>query len=134
MCAPVWSNYTRHCPRPDANLVAGQLTSVVLISFLTTNWTTGVRSSTEAKEIFSSLCVQTSAQAGPASCPTGTEGSFPGGKPRPRRDANHSHHPVPRSRMSRSYSPLTISGCMAVARQLYVFTFLTPFILFKYAK
>jgi hypothetical protein len=38
----------------------------------------------------SSLCVQTSSGAHPASYPMGTGGPFPGGKARPGRDADHS--------------------------------------------
>jgi hypothetical protein len=57
------------------------------------------------KEDFScSLCVQTGSGAHPASCTMGNGGPFPGGKARPRRDADHSPHLVPRSRMSRSYT------------------------------
>jgi hypothetical protein len=41
--------------------------------------------------------------AHPASCPVGTGGPFPGVKARQGRDADHSPHLVPRSRMSRSY-------------------------------
>jgi hypothetical protein len=52
---------------------------------LTTGWTTGVRSSTEAEEFSSSLCVQTSYGGHSASCTMGT-----GGKARPGRDADHS--------------------------------------------
>jgi hypothetical protein len=52
--------------------------------------TIGVRSPAEAKDISSSLCVQTSSEAHPASCTMGTGGPFPGGKARPRRDADHS--------------------------------------------
>jgi hypothetical protein len=40
-------------------------------------------------------------------------GSFPEGKSRPRRDADRSLHLVPRSRMSRSYTPLPPSACVA---------------------
>jgi hypothetical protein len=54
------------------------------------DWTTGVRSPTEAEDFSSSLCIQTSSGAHPASYPMGTGGSFPGGKARPRRDADHS--------------------------------------------
>jgi hypothetical protein len=43
---------------------------------------------TEVKGFSSSLCVQTSSEAHPASCTMGT-GSFPGGKTRPGRDADH---------------------------------------------
>jgi hypothetical protein len=64
----------------------------------------GVRSPAGTKNFSSILCVQTGSGAHPASCPMGTGGPFPGGKARPRRDADHSPHLVPRSRMSRSYS------------------------------
>jgi hypothetical protein len=43
-----------------------------------------------AKDFSSSLCVQTGSGAHPASCTMGTGGPFPGGKARPRRDADHS--------------------------------------------
>jgi hypothetical protein len=36
------------------------------------------------------FCVQTGSGAHPASCPMGTGGTFPGGKARPGRDADHS--------------------------------------------
>jgi hypothetical protein len=49
-----------------------------------------VRSPAEAKDFFSSLCVQTGSGAHPASCTMGTGGPFPGGKARPGRDADHS--------------------------------------------
>jgi hypothetical protein len=49
-----------------------------------------VRSLAEAKDFFSSLCVQTGSGALPASCIMGTGGPFPGGKVRPERDADHS--------------------------------------------
>jgi hypothetical protein len=60
------------------------------VQCLTTKWTTGIRSPTEAEDFSSSLCVQTGSGAHPASCPMDTGGPFPGGKARPRRDANHS--------------------------------------------
>jgi hypothetical protein len=60
--------------------------------------------SAEAKDFSSNLCVQTSSGAHPASYPTGTGGPFPGGEARRGRDADHSPHLVPRSRMSRSYT------------------------------
>jgi hypothetical protein len=50
----------------------------------------GVRSTAEAKDFSSSLCVQTGSGAHPASCTMGTGGPFPGGKERPGRDADHS--------------------------------------------
>jgi hypothetical protein len=49
----------------------------------------GVRSLAEAKDFSSSLCVQTSSEAHPASCPMGTGGPFPGGREQPGRDAHH---------------------------------------------
>jgi hypothetical protein len=48
-----------------------------------------VRSPTGA-DFSSSPCVQTSSGAYPASYPVSTGGSFPGGKARPGRDADHS--------------------------------------------
>jgi hypothetical protein len=50
----------------------------------------GVRSPTGAEDFSSSLCVQTGSGAHPASYLMGTGGSFPGGKARPGRDADHS--------------------------------------------
>jgi hypothetical protein len=58
--------------------------------WLTTDWTTGVRSPTEAEDFSSSFCIQTGSEAYPASCTMGTRGSFPGSKARPGRDADHS--------------------------------------------
>jgi hypothetical protein len=60
------------------------------------------RSPAEAMAFPSSLCVQTSFEARPASHTMGTGDRFPGGKARPGRDADHSPHLVTRSRM-RSY-------------------------------
>jgi hypothetical protein len=57
------------------------------------------------EEDFSSIhCVQTGSGAHPASCTMGTGGPFPGGKARPGRDADHSAHLGPRSRMSWCYT------------------------------
>jgi hypothetical protein len=49
-----------------------------------------VRSPTGAEDFSSSPCVQTGSGANPASYPVGTGGSFPGGKARLGRDADHS--------------------------------------------
>jgi hypothetical protein len=49
-----------------------------------------VRSPAGAKDISSSLCVQTGSGAHPAPCTMGTEGPFPGAKTRLGRDADHS--------------------------------------------
>jgi hypothetical protein len=54
------------------------------------DWTTGVRSPTEAEDFSSIPCVQTGSGAHVASCTMGTGDSFPGGKARPGRDADHS--------------------------------------------
>jgi hypothetical protein len=58
---------------------------VLRFSVLTTDWTTGVRSPTEAEDFSCSLYVQIGPGAHPASCPMGT-----GDKARPGRDADHS--------------------------------------------
>jgi hypothetical protein len=55
-----------------------------------TDWTTRVRSPTEAEDFSSSLCVQTGSGAHPASYPMGNGDPFPGGKARPGRDADQS--------------------------------------------
>jgi hypothetical protein len=60
------------------------------VQCLTTGWTAGVRSPTEAEDFSSTLCVQTGSGAHPASRTVGTGGSFRGGKGRPGRDADHS--------------------------------------------
>jgi hypothetical protein len=49
-----------------------------------------VRSPTGAEDFSSSACVKTVSGAHPASYPMGTGSSFPGGKARPGRDADHS--------------------------------------------
>jgi hypothetical protein len=63
----------------------------------------GVRSPTEAKDFYSSLCVQTASGAHPASCTMGTGVTFPEAKARTGREADHSPHLVPKSRISWSY-------------------------------
>jgi hypothetical protein len=50
----------------------------------------GVRSLAGAEDFSFCLCAQTGSGAHPASCTMGTGGSFPGGKARPGRDADHS--------------------------------------------
>jgi hypothetical protein len=57
---------------------------------LTTDWTPGVRSPTEAENFSCSLCVQTGSGAHPASYTMGAGGPFPESKARPGRDADHS--------------------------------------------
>jgi hypothetical protein len=71
------------------------------------SWTTGQSMfdpRQRRKGLSCSFCVQTGSVAHPASCTMGIEGSFSGCKARPGRDADHSLHLVPRSRMSRSYN------------------------------
>jgi hypothetical protein len=63
--------------------------SRIFLSALTTDWTTGVRSPPEAEDFFSSLCVQTSFEAHPASYTVGNGGLFPGGKARSGLESDH---------------------------------------------
>jgi hypothetical protein len=67
-----------------------------------------VRFPAEAKDFSSGLFVQTGSGAHPASYKMGT-----GPKARPGRDAEHSPHVVPRSRMSRSYTSSPQSAFVA---------------------
>jgi hypothetical protein len=60
------------------------------VQCLTMDWTTGVRSPTEAEEFSSNLCLQTVCDAHQASCTMGTGHPFPGGKARPGRQSDHS--------------------------------------------
>jgi hypothetical protein len=63
----------------------------IKIIFPIENWTAEDRSPTGAEDFSSKLCVQTSSGAHSASYTMGTGGSFPEGKVRPGRDADHSH-------------------------------------------
>jgi hypothetical protein len=78
--------------RPVLNYYSGYVRAGVAesVQCLTTDCTAGVRSPTEAEDFPSILCVQTGSGAHPASYTVGTGGSFPGGKARPGRDADHS--------------------------------------------
>jgi hypothetical protein len=78
-----------------------------------------VRSPAEANDVFSSLCALTGSEDHPAPYSVGTGGPFPWVKARPGRDADHSPHLVPRSRISRSYTASPLGASMAVAGQLY---------------
>jgi hypothetical protein len=74
----------------------------------------------KAKEFFLYLLCPDWLWAHPASCTMSTNGSFPGTKARPGRDADHSPHLVPRSRMSRSYMyplppPSAFVACSGIA-------------------
>jgi hypothetical protein len=82
-----------------------------------------VRSSVEARDFSSSLCVQTGSGAHPASCTMSTGGPFPGAK-RGRGVTLTTHpHLVPRSLMSRSYTsspPLRLHGRIVGLFYLYL--------------
>jgi hypothetical protein len=82
-----------------------------------------VRSPAERKDFYSSVCVQTSSGAHPASCTVGTGGPFPGSKARPGRDADHSLHLVSRSRLSKSHtsSPHPLSASVACSGTVLAF-------------
>jgi hypothetical protein len=56
------------------------------------------------KDVSFSHCIQTGFGAHPDSSTAGTRDPFSGAKARPRRDADHSPHLVPRFRMSKSYT------------------------------
>jgi hypothetical protein len=53
----------------------------------------------------------------------GTGGPFPRGKARPGRDADHSPHLVPRTRMSRSYTPLPQASPWRAVGKPYFFKY-----------
>jgi hypothetical protein len=68
------------------------------------DWTARVLSPTEAEVFSSNLCFQTGSGAHPASYTVGTGGSFPGGKQRPERDADHSLPSSAEIKKERSYT------------------------------
>jgi hypothetical protein len=73
----------------------------------------------ERQRIFPVVCVRTSSEANPASCPMGTGGSFPGVK-RGRSVTLTTHpHLLPRSRMIRSHIVSPCCRLRGVAGQLY---------------
>jgi hypothetical protein len=69
---------------------SGSLGSIVSDYGMDDDRSIGVRSPAGAKDVSSSLCVQTGSGAHPASCAMGTGGPFPGGKARSGRDTDHS--------------------------------------------
>jgi hypothetical protein len=92
----------------------GRSISIVLSGYGQEDRAIEVRSPAEARDFSSSLCVQTGSGAHSVSCTMGTVVPFLGGKTRPRRDADHSPHLVPRSWMSRSctsFPPCTSMAC-----------------------
>jgi hypothetical protein len=82
-----------------------------------------LRSPLEAKDFSSSLCVQTSSEVHPASYAMGTGGPFPVDKAQPGRDADLSPNPVPRSRISRSYTSSPTRRLHVVLWDRFTFTF-----------
>jgi hypothetical protein len=100
---------------------------------MTIDWTTGVRSTAEAKDFSYSLCVETSSDSHPAPYLVGTGGPFPGGKARAGRDADHSPHLVPRSRMSRSYTSSLLWRPHGLAGQLYIHLRISVYIILSYS-
>jgi hypothetical protein len=83
----------------------------------------GVRSPAKAEDFSSSLCVETRSGGHPASCPMGTGGPFAGAEAWPGRDADHSPHLVPRSRMSGAYAsspPKRLPGVWWEYLSLYI--------------
>jgi hypothetical protein len=86
------------------------------VECLATGWTTG-RSRFDPrqrrKDFSSSLCVQNGSGAHPTSCTMGTVGPLPRAKARHGRDADHSPHLAPRSRMSGTYTSSPPSAFMA---------------------
>jgi hypothetical protein len=78
------------------------------VKCVTTDWMNGVRFPAETKGFFPQAFLSRPALRHTQSLIQWVPGSFPGGKTRPGRDADHSPHLVPRLRMSRSYisSPL----------------------------
>jgi hypothetical protein len=98
------------------------------------------RSPAEARDFSSNLCVQTGSGAHSTSYPLGTGGPLPGGKTRPGRDADHSAHLMPISKMSRSYTSFSpcasicvLWDCFTVFAKCNMYTTLvTPVVLYEY--
>jgi hypothetical protein len=92
------------------------------VQCLTTDWTTGVRSPTEAEDVSYNLCVQNGSGAQPAPYTMGTGGSFPGDKARSGRYSYYSPLLVLRLRKSRSYTSSHPNGPLwNVKGQFYLF-------------
>jgi hypothetical protein len=71
-------------------------------------------------------------EAHPASYPMGTGGPFPGSKARSGRDADHSPHLVPRSRMNRSYKVSSLKRLHGVRDTLFLYFLRTEFLNIAY--
>jgi hypothetical protein len=79
------AQFMKHPIFPCTFLEGGAGVSQSVAGYRFDNRATGVWSQAEAKDFSSSLCVQTSSEAHPASYPMGT-----GGKAQPGREADHS--------------------------------------------
>jgi hypothetical protein len=108
--SPITTNILR---APDLTRFSSCSSVSIVSDYGLDDLTFGVRSPADADYFSSNLCVRTSSGVHPASCTMGTGGSFPRDKARPGRDADHSPHLVPRSRMSRSYTSSPPSATMA---------------------
>jgi hypothetical protein len=86
--------YSKAPPKKIIKLVGICIVSWVAVSIVSgyrlDDWVIEVRSLAEAKDFSSSLCIQTSSGAHPASCTMGTGGPFPWAKARPGCDIDHS--------------------------------------------
>jgi hypothetical protein len=101
IAGPVFHHFSKfYCSERYSNICFFHLSDILhhsvqepvpqSVQCLTTDWTTGVPSPTEAEGFSSNFCFQTGSGAHPTSCTMGTGGSFPGGKARSGRDADHS--------------------------------------------
>jgi hypothetical protein len=86
----LWILNPSHAQQKFAVLACPRAGVAQSVQCLTTDWTAGIRSPTEAEDFSTNLCVQTGSGAHPASYTMGIGASFPGGKARPKRDADHS--------------------------------------------
>jgi hypothetical protein len=77
------------CISPPFSLISRGSSGSIVSGYGLDDRAIEVRFPAGAKDFSSILCVQT-AGAHPTSCTMGTGGSFPGGKARPGRDADHS--------------------------------------------
>jgi hypothetical protein len=112
------------CIACSENGLRKHLLYVHYIGILTTDWTTGA-DPRQGQWSFPLTSVSRPAlKIHPASYSVGTVGPFPGVKRG--LDVTLTTHPrlVPRSVVSRSYIPLLLDACMAVAGQLYLFYFI----------
>jgi hypothetical protein len=94
----------------------------------------GVRFPAGSKDFSSNFCVQTGSEAHPASCTMGTGGPFPGGKARPRRDADHlppsSAEVVNEELYLLSLPPSACMACNGTAFLLYyIFYLITMYVI-----